>query len=220
MSPAGADREGTAGFVLAGGESRRMGRDKALVDFAGEPLIARALKMLREAGVDSRIAGARVELEQFAPVIADAEPGRGPLGGVCAALAACEQQRAVFVPVDLPLLPALLVTVMVQRAEITGTMVTLASVNGFAQTFPAVIDRGALPGLERALKQGRGGCFTAFQAAAAEMGQRVAVIPVEYLAQAGRVTHPGGLPPAMWLLNVNSPSELRRAEALFSRRVA
>lgn len=209
-----------AGFVLAGGESRRMGTDKALVQFSGEPLVERALKILREAGLDARIAGGRAELEQFAPVIRDDAPGRGPLAGICAALASCDQQRAVFVPVDLPLLPASLVTVMVRHAEISGTAVTVPSVSGFAQTFPAVVDRAALPLLTDALKQARGGCYAAFESAAAGLGQRVAVLPVEYLAQAGQLIHPGGIPAAMWFLNVNSPAELRRAEALTARRVA
>lgn len=217
MSHAGADRERTAGFVLAGGESRRMGQDKALVELAGEPLAARALKILRHAGLEARIAGARAELGGFAPVIADTQPGRGPLGGVCAALAACEERLAVFLPVDLPLLPPLLVTVMVRRAGITGSVVTVPSVNGFAQTFPAVIDRAALPGLQNALGQGGGGCFAGFEAAAARLGQRVAVIPVEYLAQAGQVSHADGWPPALWFLNVNSPAEARRAQALCRR---
>jgi molybdopterin-guanine dinucleotide biosynthesis protein A len=159
-------------------------------------------------------------LEQFAPVIADATPGRGPLGGICAALAACEAARAVFLPVDLPLLPVSLFTLMVRRAETTGAAVTVLSVSGFAQTFPAVVDRAALPGLEEALKRGSGGCFAGFEVAAARLGQRVAVVAVEYLAQTGQVSHPGGLPPAMWFLNVNSPAELRRAEALSSRAVA
>jgi molybdenum cofactor guanylyltransferase len=211
---------GAAGFVLAGGESRRMGSDKALIRFAGEPLVARALKILREVGLGARIAGARGDLEQFAPVIPDTEPGRGPLAGICAALAACEAQRAVFVPVDLPLLPASLITLMVRRAVIAGALITVPSVSGFAQSFPAVIDRAALPGLEDALKMGHGGCFAAFEAAAAGRGQRVAVVPVEYLAQAGQVPDSAGLPPAMWFLNVNSPAELRRAEALSARGVA
>ncbi|HEV2135304.1 MAG TPA: molybdenum cofactor guanylyltransferase [Terracidiphilus sp.] len=209
-----------SGFVLAGGASKRMGRDKALVEFAGEPLLARALRILQEAGLVARIAGARTELEQFARVINDAGPGRGPLAGICAALAACETQLAVFIPVDLPLLPASLVTVMVRRAEITDAAVTVPSVSGFAQTFPAVLDRTALPALEDALKQGSGGCFAAFEAAAAALGERVAVLPVEYLTQAGQVAHPHGLPPAIWFLNVNTPAELRRAEALSSRAVA
>ena len=218
MIQAGGER--VAGFVLAGGESRRMGRDKALIEFAGELLVIRALKILREAGLDPRIAGSRGGLEEFAPVIADAEPGRGPLGGICAALAACNEQRAVFMPVDLPLLPASLVTLMVRRAQITGTAVTVSSVSGFAQTFPAVVDRAALPGLQDALKRDAGGCYAAFQSAAAGLGQRVAVVATEYLAQAGQVIHPDGLPPALWFLNVNSPAELRRIEALSFRPVA
>lgn len=211
---------GATGFVLAGGESRRMGRDKALIEFAGEPLIARALNILREAGLDARIAGSRADLEQFAPVIADADPGRGPLGGICAALTACEKPLAVFLPVDMPLLPFSLITLMVRRAVITGAAVSVPSVSGFAQTFPAVVDRGVLPALAEALKQGRGGCYAGFEAAAAKLGQRVAVIAVEYLAQAGQITHPDGLPPAMWFLNMNSPAALRRAEALAARQVA
>jgi molybdopterin-guanine dinucleotide biosynthesis protein A len=212
-----ATHQGTAGFVLAGGESRRMGRDKAMVEFAGEPLVVRGIKILREAGLEPGIAGARANLEQYAPVIADIDPGRGPLGGICAALAACREQRAVFLPVDLPLLPALLITVMVRRAQLTSAVLTVPSLSGFSQTFPVVIDRAALPALKNALEQERGACFAAFQAAAAAAGQSIAAIPVEYLAQAGQVTHTDGLSPAMWFLNVNSPAELRRAEALVGR---
>ena len=224
MKGAGTEREHAAGFVLAGGESRRMGCDKALVEFSGQPLIVRALKLLREAGVEARIAGARASLEQFAPVIADPEPGRGPLGGVCAALAALREPRvsagfvqAVFMPVDLPLLPASLIALMVRRAAITGAVITVPSVSGFAQTLPAVVDPAALPVLEGVLKEGRGGCFAAFKVAAAALGQRIAVLPIEYLAQAGQVNHPESLSPAMWFLNANSPADLARAEAVARR---
>ena len=220
MRGAGAEVKHAAGFVLAGGESRRMGRNKALVEFAGEPLIVRALKLLRDAGFEPRIAGARAELDRFAPVIADAEPGRGPLGGVCAALAACQEPQALFIPVDLPLLPASLISFLARRAAITTAIVTVTAVSGCPQTFPAVVDRVALPSLEDALRQGRGGCYSAFEAAALGLRQRVAIIPVEYLAQPGQVTHPVNLPPAMWFLNVNSPADLARAEIAVRRGVA
>ena len=67
-----------------------MGSDKALVEFGGRPLIAHAVGILKAAGLPVSIAGARPEnrasLESYAPVISDAEPGLGPLGGICAAL--------------------------------------------------------------------------------------------------------------------------------------
>ena len=94
-----------------------MGTDKALVDFRGQPLVARALGILREAGLPGFIAGARVSLETFAPVIS--EHGLGPLGGICAALASAAVSVAVFLSVDMPLIPAALLKLMLDHAQIT-----------------------------------------------------------------------------------------------------
>lgn len=215
------DREtsGTA-FVLAGGQSSRMGRDKALLSFAGEPLIARALGILREAGLEASIAGARSSLESFAPVVADAARGLGPLSGICAALQSASARWAVFLPVDLPLLPAALLAYLLRHAQTTGRAITVASACGFAQTFPAVVDRAALPALEAELQAGRRGCFAAFQAAAVSLGESVQGIAVEFLVQAGQVAHPDALSAFEWFLNVNSPQDLARAEALAGKRRA
>jgi molybdopterin-guanine dinucleotide biosynthesis protein A len=126
-------------------------------------------------------------------------------------------RRAVFLPVDLPLAPACLIELLVRHAEITGRAVTLSSVNGFAQTFPAVVDRRTLPVLSRELDAGRGGCFAGFQAAASSLGESVSVISVEIAVQSGQLQHPRGLPAGRWFLNVNSRAELARAEASLLR---
>lgn len=191
-----------------------MGRDKALVLFAGRPLIAHALETLRHAGLTPSIAGARTSLDSFAPVVADSLPGAGPLGGICDALAATSARWAVFLPVDLPLLPASLIAVLLRRAQATERPVTLSSLSGFAQTFPVVIDRAAGPALEAELRAGRRGCFSGFQAAAASLGGTMDICAVELLVQAGQVAHPAGLPAAHWFLNVNSPQDHARAQAL------
>lgn len=204
----------TAGFVLAGGRSSRMGRDKALLPFAGQPLIARALGTLREAGVSASISGARALLESLAPVVTDFARGLGPLSGICSALDSTAARWAVFVPVDLPLLPASLLAYLLQHAQTTRQAITLASVSGVAHTFPVVIDRAALPALEAELRAGRRKCFAAFEAAAAALGQPLVPVAVEWLVQSGHVSHPRGLPAVHWFLNVNSPEDLKRAETL------
>lgn len=204
----------TAGFVLAGGRSSRMGRDKALLPFAGQPLIARALGTLREAGVSASISGARALLESLAPVVTDFARGLGPLSGICSALDSTSARWAVFLPVDLPLLPASLVAYLLQHAQTTGEAITVASVTGVAHTFPAVVDRAALPALDAELRADRRKCFAAFEAAASALGQSLAPVPVEWLVQSGHVSHPRGLPAVYWFLNVNSPEDLKRAETL------
>jgi molybdopterin-guanine dinucleotide biosynthesis protein A len=191
-----------------------MGEDKALVQFAGRPLVEIALEALRQAGLETRIAGTRSpQLQAFATVVEDSEPGRGPLGGICDALAYISVRWGVFLPVDLPLTPAALIEMMVDHAEITGAAVTVPSVNGFAQTFPAVVDRDALPALRRELDGGHGGCFSAFKAAAASLGTGMTVISVEAMVQVGKLAHPSGLSAGRWFANVNAPGDLRRTEA-------
>jgi molybdenum cofactor guanylyltransferase len=197
-----------------------MGEDKALISFAGKPLIARAIEILRNAGLAASIAGAHCSLDRFAAVVADAAPDLGPLSGICAALAAAHARLAVFLPVDMPLMSPSLIATLVRHAQITESAVTVPSVSGFAQTFPSVVDRAALPALKAELAVRRLGCFAAFGSAAAALDQRVSVVPVELLVQAGQAAHPDSLPAFQWFLNVNTPDDLHRAESLIASKIA
>jgi molybdopterin-guanine dinucleotide biosynthesis protein A len=188
-----------------------MGRDKALVELGAKTLAAHAVELLRSAGLSATIAGARSELGDLAPVIADEGSDQGPLRGICSALGSTDAELAVFVPVDLPLLPASLLRYLVHHARITGDAVTLASVNGFAQTFPSVLHKDALPTLQEELAAERGGCFAAFHTAAMRLGQAVRVVTVEVLVQTGSVTHDRAVPPFRWFLNVNTLEDAERA---------
>ena len=203
-----------AGFVLAGGLSSRMGEDKSMVLLDGQPMIAYPLGALRQAALSASISGGQPSLATFAPLIEDTYPGLGPLAGICSCLGSTAARRAVFLSVDAPFIPASLLRVFVRHAAITSAAITVPSINGFAQTFPAVLDRAALPALERELASGRLGCFRAFQAAANSVHQTVAVLPVELLVQAGQIAHPLGLPATWWFLNTNTPGDLRRARIL------
>lgn len=209
-----------AGFVLAGGRSIRMSRDKALVEFAGRPLVIHALSILREAGLPASIAGGSADLASFAPLVADAEAGLGPLSGICAALSAASARYAVFLSVDTPLLPSSLLGYLLHHARVTGHAITIPSVCGYSQTFPAVIDCAALSFLKEELAAGRLGCFAAFKAVAARLKQPLNCIPVELIVQTGQVVHPQGLAPFRWFLNLNTPADLARAESLAACEIA
>jgi len=196
-----------------------MGVDKATVEFDGGLLVERAIGILREAGLPVAIAGNRQDLENLAEIVNDLDTFQGPLAGICGALNITSVTWSVFVPVDLPMLPPVLIRLMQEVAHVTGSAVVVPSVNGFVQTFPAVLHRSVLPTLKAELAAGRGGCFSAFQAAAKALGQRVHVLAMELLAQTGQVKHDDGLPVARWFFNINSATDLELART-FSRKLS
>lgn len=100
---------GVAGAVLAGGASRRMGADKALIPVDGVPLAVRTAQTLRAAGCGPVwLVGSQPALHNLDwPSLPDA-PGAGhhPLRGVVAALRASTQPLVLICPCDLPALTA------------------------------------------------------------------------------------------------------------------
>ena len=102
------------GVLLAGGRSRRMGRNKALLDVDGEPLWRRQVRVLRGSGVDAVAVVLRPGQELLpglgeaeVRVLRDLQPEAGPLAGLHAALMAFPQTRHFFLlAVDLPRIEA------------------------------------------------------------------------------------------------------------------
>ncbi len=88
------------GVLLAGGQSSRMGRDKALLDWHGRPLIEHQLDTLRAAGVDElRVSGPRPDYHG----VADLTPQLGPVSGLASVAAGVAGEAELLViPVDMP----------------------------------------------------------------------------------------------------------------------
>ena len=94
-----------AAVILAGGESRRMGYDKAWLELNGQPLVARALSLVRRVGVDELFISGRAGVDYSrlgCPVLFDVEPGGGPLGGIQRALETARAPLLLVLAVDLP----------------------------------------------------------------------------------------------------------------------
>jgi molybdopterin-guanine dinucleotide biosynthesis protein A len=100
----------TAIAILAGGQSRRMGRDKAALEISGRSLlehtVAKSLAVTQEVLIVGRSRPDAWPAELQARWIADARPGEGPLGGLHSSLqelpATCD--KVLLIACDMPLL--------------------------------------------------------------------------------------------------------------------
>jgi molybdenum cofactor guanylyltransferase len=91
--------------LFAGGESRRMGADKATLIFNGEPLWSRQVRILRELSPARLMISARSKPD-WCPadveVVRDEPPSRGPLTGLAAALGKIQTTHLLAFAIDLP----------------------------------------------------------------------------------------------------------------------
>src|SRR5262245_18156394 len=104
------------GFVLAGGKSTRMGRDKAGLSLNGRTLLETALAAAHAVADQVFILGAADLYGAFGPTIADIFPGCGPLGGIHAALSSTQTQLNLVLAVDTPFLSPRLLQYIAERA--------------------------------------------------------------------------------------------------------
>jgi molybdopterin-guanine dinucleotide biosynthesis protein A len=96
-----------AGYVLAGGASRRMGADKALLPFRGATLIESVAGAVREATGSITIVGSPEKYQGLGMrVIPDLRSGLGPLGGIETALADAREEWALVAACDMPCVTA------------------------------------------------------------------------------------------------------------------
>ena len=198
------------GFVLAGGRSSRMGQDKSLLRLAGRSLIEHALDKLRALPLAAapRIAGAHADLSSYAPVLPDLHPGCGPLSGIETALASTTQPLNLFLPVDLPLLPAQFLNWMLWRAETTGAAMTVPRINGLPQPLCAIYHRKLLQPIRAALLAGN------YKVTAAiPPSETIDVFDVETVASANQELRGwSALPLFRWFHNCNTPEDMAAIE--------
>lgn len=96
-----------AGFVLAGGRSTRMGRDKALLPWGGRTLLEHIAGQVVQAAGSVTVIGPPERYQHLGlPTLPDLHPGCGPLAGVETALASTEAEWNLIVACDLPFLDA------------------------------------------------------------------------------------------------------------------
>jgi molybdopterin-guanine dinucleotide biosynthesis protein A len=180
------------GFVLVGGASSRFGGNKALALWQGRPLVEFPLRALAGLGLTPRLVGPEVDPYRslaLAFVLAEI-PGRGPLGGVIAALACC-RDSALILTADMPEVTGDHLRALT-RAAGTGDRPVCFTQGGRRHPFPGFYPRGILEELRSLPPE------AAMQAALDRSAART--LEAESL--------PPSLGPARGFRNVNRPGDL------------
>jgi molybdopterin-guanine dinucleotide biosynthesis protein A len=145
-----------AAFILAGGESSRMGTNKALLELGGVPLIVRTTRLVEfAAGTKPTIVGSpetytRLRLH----AIRDDWPGAGPLGGIATALRASESPWNLIVACDLPYLTKPWLEHLFHRAEYSHADAVLPVNDAGAEPLCAMYNKSAESAIWLALDRG------------------------------------------------------------------
>jgi len=144
-----------AGFILAGGESTRMGRDKALLELDGAALVVRTARLVETVSGTMTIVGAPESLGGLGfTVLADDWPGAGPLGGIATALHASNASWNLIVACDLPYLTKAWLEHIVARALASAADAVLPMNERGAEPLCAMYQKECEPVIRAALERG------------------------------------------------------------------
>jgi molybdopterin-guanine dinucleotide biosynthesis protein A len=186
------------GFVLAGGMSSRMGTDKAFLEFDGQTLLNRALRVTGAICESVMIVGDRNKFANYGSVVSDIFPGCGPLAGIHAALTHSIAELNLMLAVDMPFVSTELLGFLWAAAEDNDAVITVPRVGKGLQPLCAVYRRDFRIPAEKALRAGN------YKIDAVFSGVSIRVIDDRELTAAGFSERD--------FFNVNTPQDRLAAE--------
>ena len=183
--------------MLAGGKSSRMGAEKAFVELDGRTLLERALGLAAEVASDVFVVGSAEKFARFGRVVEDEFLGRGPLGGIHAALRSSESSLNLVLAVDLPFVEPGFLKYLLAEADTSEAVVTVPHSAGGWQPLCAVYRKEFAAVAESALRHGKNKIDLLFGLVA------VRIVDDEDLRKRGFSSE--------MFRNLNTPEELREA---------
>ena len=188
--------------IQAGGQSQRMGRDKALISLGGRPLIVHVLD--RVVGLGDEILITTNQPQAYTAfggrLVSDAAPGAGALAGLHTALSAARGETVLVLACDMPFVSRPLLAHMLSLAPEAD--VVAPRPGGEYEPLHAVYARSCLPAVEAALQAGEERVISFYPKV------RVKVVEEPELA----AYDPAGLS----FFNINTPVDLTRAEEILA----
>jgi molybdopterin-guanine dinucleotide biosynthesis protein A len=194
-----------SGFILAGGASSRLGRNKALVELGGQPMLRRMAGLLDPLVAHVVVIGPPEEYAGLGlRVMPDEEPGLGPLGGLATALRVSDLPWNLIVGCDLPFLTPEWLEHLIGRAFASQAEIVVPVSEAGAEPLCAVYHRRCRDTFRKALDRGVRKVTDAFAGLAVER-----ILPAEWKA----------FDSEGWLFkNMNTPADYHAARARIERR--
>ena len=189
--------------IQAGGGSTRMGRDKGLLPFLGQPLVARIVERLADLADEILVTTNLPDGYRFLnlPLVADLLPGRGALGGLYTALSAASYPYVAVVACDMPFVSRALLAAGRYLLAQTAFDAVVPRTPGGLEPFHAVYRRvTCLPLVKEVLEAGKQRVDAWYSQA------QIHYLEADEIAR----NDPAGLA----FYNVNTLEELRAAEKM------
>ena len=187
--------------ILAGGESRRLGQDKSLLQFSGETLIKRIAERFSRLALETIVITNNEDKFNILdlPVYSDIVQGSGALGGLYTALYRASQPAVALLACDMPFASTDLVTAEIKILESCGKDVVIPVKPEGLEPMHAVYRRKTcLPAVGRALKRGERRLVSWFQD-----------VSVYEMSPEETASYDPG---SRAFVNINTLEDLRRAE--------
>jgi len=188
-------------FILAGGRSSRMGKDKAFIELGGRTLLERALSLVGSIVSTVQVVGPQEKFLTITHTVEDVFPGSGPLGGIHAALASTKNELNLILAVDLPFVEQNFLEYLISQASQSGAVVTVPRSGGHTQPLCAVYRREFAKTAAQALQRKKNKIDPLFKQVETRV---IAEAELERM----------GFSNAMFQ-NLNTPEELQKAEQSF-----
>jgi len=184
------------GVILAGGESTRMGKNKAFIEINGTRIIDRTVSLFREIFDDVLLVTNRPldYLSLNVRIVTDLVPGKGSLGGIYTGLFFSSSPKAFFVGCDMPFLDKRVIEYFLSLAQTADIVVQRTK--DYWEPLHAIYPRTLLKPIERLFQQGELTIFKAYQ------GGKVREVTGEELKPYDPDLHT--------LSNINTPEELKK----------
>ena len=188
--------------IQAGGKSSRMGQDKGLLSFRGQPLIGYILEQLIGFGSETFIISNQPEdYRSFGfPVFSDTFPGKGPIGGIYTAISHAKNDICLVLACDMPIINRDLLTYLLSALGEFDVVMPRTKTDDYSEPFRAYYRKSCLAPILNSIERDDFGVISFLDA-----------VKVNYIRLEDIIKYD---PYLLSFTNINTPEELIDAERL------